>query len=60
MGAVDFTGVKLPFNATDLLTSATGLLGVVGTLVALGIAFPLVMKLIGIIKGALTKGGTKA
>lgn len=47
---IDFSGVDLPFNATDLLTSGVGLLGVVGGFVLLAMAFPLVGKLIGVIK----------
>jgi hypothetical protein len=51
--SIDFTGVSLPFTAADILTSGMGLLGVVGGIVLLAIAFPLVMKLIAVIKGAL-------
>jgi len=35
--AIDFTGVSLPFSPADLLTSTTGLLGVVGGFVLLGL-----------------------
>ena len=47
---VDFTGVTLPFSASDLLASGSGLLGLVATFVLLAMAFPLVSKLIGFIR----------
>lgn len=49
---VDFTGVSLPFTPTDLLTSSTGLLGVVGGFVLLGLAVYFVPKLISVIRSA--------
>ncbi len=57
---VDFSGVTLPFNASDLLSSGTGLLGVVGGLVLLGLAFPIVAKLISIIRTAVSNRGKAA
>jgi len=36
---IDFSGVKLPFNVTDLLLSSTGLLKIVGSFVVLAMAF---------------------
>lgn len=47
---IDFTGISIPFNAGDLLSSGVGLLGVVGGFVLLALAFPMVGKLIGVIK----------
>lgn len=52
---IDFTGVTLPFSVNDLLASGTGLLQIVGPFVLLAIAFPLVTKFFGIIKGAFSK-----
>jgi hypothetical protein len=55
--AIDFTGVSLPFNVTDLLTSSMGLLGIVGSFVLLALAIAYVPKLIGVIRAsANTKG----
>jgi hypothetical protein len=48
--SIDFSGISLPFAATDLLSSGVGLLGVVGGFVLLALAFPMVMKLIAVIK----------
>lgn len=50
--AISFAGVSLPFNVSDLLTSATGLLGIVGAFVLLGLAFIFVPKIIKLIKTA--------
>lgn len=54
---IDFAGVTLPFTVNDLLTSGTGLLKIVGPFVLLAIAFPLVTKFFGIIKGAFGRSG---
>jgi hypothetical protein len=54
---VDFTGVTLPFTAGDLLSSGMGLLGVVGGLVLLGLAFPIVSKIIGTIRQSVANRG---
>ncbi|MGG5253532.1 hypothetical protein ACQYAD_08555 [Neobacillus sp. SM06] len=58
LGAVvDFTGVTLPFSASDLLSSAMGFLGVVGPFVLLGLAIVFVPKIISVIRSAAaTKG----
>lgn len=50
--SVDFTGVSLPFDAADLLSSAMGLLGVVGPFVLLGLAIVFTPKIIGVIRNA--------
>ena len=55
--AVDFSGVTLPFTPADLLTSATGLLGVVGGFVLLGLAIIFVPKIIGVIRSAAATRG---
>lgn len=57
--AVDFSGVSLPFSPADLLTSATGLLGVVGGFVLLGLAVIFVPKIIGVIRSAANTRGSK-
>lgn len=49
---VDFSGVSLPFDAGDLLSSAMGLLGVLGPFVLLGLAVTFVPKIIGVIRNA--------
>jgi hypothetical protein len=49
---IDFSGISLPFAATDLLSSGVGLLGVVGGFVLLALAFPMVRKLIAVIKSS--------
>jgi len=50
MTGLDFTGITLPFTASDLLTAGVGILGVVGVFVLLGLAFPMAGKLIKIIR----------
>ncbi|USK56373.1 hypothetical protein LIS82_07845 [Cytobacillus solani] len=55
---IDFTGVTLPFEVADLLTSAMGLLKILGPFVLLGLAIMFVPKLISVIRtSAATKGG---
>jgi hypothetical protein len=54
---IDFSGISLPFAATDLLSSGVGLLGVVGGFVLLALAFPMVMKLIAVIKRSFGQSG---
>lgn len=55
---IDFTGVTLPFEVADLLTSAMGLLKILGPFVLLGLAIMFVPKLIGVIRtAAASKGG---
>lgn len=49
---IDFTGVTLPFDAADLLSSAMGLLGVVGPFVLLGLAIVFTPKIIAVIRNA--------
>ena len=48
--AIDFSGVTLPFNVTDLVGSGNALLGLVGAFVLLGMAFVFVPKLIKLIR----------
>lgn len=57
---VDFSGITLPFSASDLLSSGVGLLGVVGGFILLAMAFPLVGKLIQIIKRSFGNGNARA
>lgn len=56
---MDFTGIKLPFTSSDLLTAGVGLLGVVGGFVLLALAFKVVPKLISMIMGAF-RGSSRA
>lgn len=51
--ALDFSGVTLPFTVTDLIGSANGLLGFVGTFILLGLAFVIAPKLIGLFGKAI-------
>lgn len=61
MTGLDFSGITLPFTASDLLTSGVALLGVVGAFVLLGLAFKVVPKLVSLIVGAFRGGaGSKA
>lgn len=54
---LDFSGITLPFAASDLLSAGVALLGVVGAFVLLGLAFRVVPKLVGIIVTAFSAGG---
>ena len=56
MGAIDFSGITLPFSPAELLTSGVGLLGVVGGFVLLALAFKVVPKLVSMIVGAFSTG----
>jgi len=55
--AIDFSGVTLPFSVNDLVSSGSALLGIVATFVLLGLAFPLVGKLIQLIRRSFGQGG---
>lgn len=54
---VDFSGVSLPFGADDLLSSAMGLLGVLGPFVLLGLALVFTPKIISVIRSAAATRG---
>lgn len=54
---VDFSGVSLPFSASDLLSSAMGLLGVLGPFVLLGLALAFTPKIISVIRSAAATRG---
>lgn len=54
---VDFSGVSLPFGASDLLSSAMGLLGVLGPFVLLGLALAFTPKIISVIRSAAATRG---
>lgn len=54
---IDFTGITLPFDASDLLTSSMGLVGVVGGFVLLGLAVLFVPKIIAVIRSAAATRG---
>lgn len=49
---VDFSGITLPFSAADLLSSAMGLVGVLGAFVLLGLAVTFAPRIIGLINNA--------
>jgi hypothetical protein len=55
--SIDFTGITLPFDASDLLTSSMGLVGVVGGFVLLGLAVVFVPKIISVIRAAAATRG---
>ncbi|GIN62754.1 hypothetical protein J27TS8_27470 [Robertmurraya siralis] len=55
--SIDFSGVSLPFDAGDLLSSAMGFLQVVGPFVLLGLAIIFVPKIIGVIRSAAATRG---
>ena len=54
---IDFSGVSLPFDVSELLTTSMGLLKILGPFVLLAIAFPVVSKLMGSIKQTLASRG---
>lgn len=58
MAGLDFSGITLPFKASDLLLAGVGLLGVVGAFVLLGMAFQAAPKLIQLIRNSFG-GGSK-
>jgi hypothetical protein len=55
--SIDFTGITLPFDAGDLLSTGMGLLQVLGPFVLLGLAIVFTPKIISLIRSAAaTKG----
>lgn len=48
--AIDWTGLTLPFDVGDLISSGNGLLGMIGTFVLLALAFVFVPKVITLIR----------
>jgi len=57
--SLDLTGISLPFNAGDLLTSGVQLLTVVGPFVLLGLAFVFAPKIIHFIKHSAFSHGVR-
>lgn len=55
-----FDSVTLPFQASELLTSAMGFIGLLGPFVLLGIAIALTPRIIAVIRGAVGRGGKNA
>ena len=49
---IDFSGMTLPFSATDVLTSAWGLVGLFSTFIILGLVIMFFPKLVGLFKAA--------
>lgn len=58
--SLDFSGLTLPFDVTDLMSSGWALLGLVAGFVLLGMAFKLVPKLISLVVGAFSSGARKS
>lgn len=54
-----FEGVTLPFTSTDVLTGAMGFLGVVGSLVILGIAVRFTPQILSVVFSALGGRGRR-
>lgn len=48
--AIDWTGLSLPFDVTDLIASGNGLLTMIGGFVLLALAFVFVPKIITLIR----------
>lgn len=48
--AIDWTGLTLPFGVEDLISSGSGLLGLVAGFVLLALAFIFVPKVINLVK----------
>ncbi|UOQ47219.1 hypothetical protein MUN88_14200 [Gracilibacillus caseinilyticus] len=57
--SIDWTGLTLPFDVTDLITSGNGLLGMVGGFVLLALAFVFVPKVIGLIRQSFSAARSK-
>lgn len=49
---IDFSGVKLPFNVTDLLSSSMSIISILGGFILLGMAIIFTPHIIGLIKQA--------
>ena len=56
---LDFSGITIPFSASDLLTAGVSLLGVVGAFVLLAMAFKVVPKLVSLIMSSFRSGSGK-
>ena len=53
---IDFGGISLPFNVGDLLSSAMGLFGVVGSFALLVLSIAFAPKIIFLVKDAVRMG----
>ena len=49
---IDFSGVKLPFNVTDLLSSSMSIISILGGFILLGMVIIFTPHIIGLIKQA--------
>ncbi|UOQ47220.1 hypothetical protein MUN88_14205 [Gracilibacillus caseinilyticus] len=56
---IDWSGLSLPFDVTDLIASGNGLLGLVGGFVLLALAFVFVPKVIGLIRQSFSAAKSK-
>lgn len=57
--SVDFSGIALPFSASDLLSAGVSLLSVVGPYVLLGMAFLIVPLLVGLVVRAFKMAASR-
>lgn len=55
-----FSGVTLPFSASELLDGTFEFIGLLGPLIILGIAVAFTPRIISVIKNAITTRGNKA
>lgn len=57
--SIDWTGLTLPFDVTDLIASGNGLLAMIGGFVLLALAFVFVPKVITLIRQSFTAARSK-
>lgn len=55
-----FTGVTLPFDAAELLSSAMEFIGVLGPFILLGLAIALTPRIVTVIKGVIGRGNGRS
>ncbi|MFP3674968.1 hypothetical protein SB724_19215 [Bacillus sp. SIMBA_031] len=56
---IDFSGVKMPFNGSDVLQSSMSFVGALGSLVLLGLAVFFAPRIFRVIRSAVGGSGGK-
>lgn len=54
-----FTGITLPFTASEMVSGAFELIGLLGPYIIIALAIMLAPRIISIIKGAIGRGGSR-
>lgn len=55
-----FTGITLPFEASEMVGAAFDLIKLLGPFILVGLALALTPRIVNVIKGAIGRGGRNA